>query len=200
MTASSVTAPTTLLDAYWPARAGAAWRRAVILALAGSAILALSAKIAVPMWPVPVSMQTFAVLMLGAAYGWRLAGATVALYLAGGIAGLPVFAQGAGPAYFAGTTGGYLVGFAAAAMLVGWLAERGWDRRPLQTAAAMVLGNLVIYALGLAWLYVLLGSIRGVEGWGLSNTVAAGLTPFLLGDALKIALASALLPLAWRRR
>lgn len=200
MTANADPAPATLLDAYWPGGEIAGWRRAVILALVGSGILALSAKINVPMWPVPVSMQTFAVLIIGAAYGWRLAGATVLLYLLQGIAGLPVFAQGAGPAYFAETTGGYLVGFLIAAVLVGWLAERGWDRHPVRTAAAMVLGNIVIYAAGLAWLYVLLGSIRGVEGWGLSETISEGMTPFLVGDALKIAVAAAVLPLAWRRR
>lgn len=194
------TVPATLLDAYWPAAGGTRAWRPFVLAVVGSGLLAISAKISVPMVPVPISMQTFVVLVIGAAFGWRLAGATVLLYLVEGIAGLPVFSQGAGPAYFAGTTGGYLVGFLAAAVLVGWLAERGWDRSVAWTAAAMVLGNVVIYVLGLAWLYVVITTIRGVDGFGLPQLLAAGLTPFLIGDALKIALASALLPLAWRSR
>ena len=201
MTAQPETAaPTTLLEAYWPGSIRSRAWRAVVLAVVGSGLLALSAKLNVPMVPVPISMQTFVVLVIGAAFGWRLAGATVLLYLAEGIAGLPVFAQGAGPAYFAGTTGGYLVGFLAAATLVGWLAERGWDRNVAWTAAAMVLGNVVIYVLGLAWLYVVITMIRGIDGFGLPQLLAAGLTPFLIGDALKIALASAVLPLAWRVR
>lgn len=164
--------------------------RAIVLIAAGSVLMTVSAKLTVPFWPVPLSMQTFAALLIGAAYGWRLGGITVLAYLAQGAMGVPVFAgAGAGLPYLLGPTGGYLLGFIVAAMAVGWLAERGWDRRVLTTLAAMVIGNLVIYALGVGWLTTIVGSVE--------RAFALGLLPFLLGDALKIALATALLPYAW---
>ena len=134
-------------------------------------------------------MQTFAVLVIGAAYGWRLGAATLALFLAEGAVGLPVFAGfKGGLSILYGPTGGYLFGFVAAAGLVGWLAERGWDRQLLTTAAAMFLGNVVIYVPGLLWLTKFVGA---------GQVLAAGLTPFLIGDGLKLLLAVAALPLAW---
>src|SRR5690606_34764628 len=120
------------------------------------ALLWVSAKIYIPLWPVPVTMQTFVVLTIGLAYGARLGGATVLAYLIAGAVGLPVFSgswsEGGGFVHLMGTTGGYLVGFAVAAWIGGRLAERGWDRSLPLAAAAMVIGNLVIYALGLGWL------------------------------------------------
>lgn len=164
--------------------------RAIVLIAAGSVLMTVSAKLTVPFWPVPLSMQTFAALLIGAAYGWRLGGITVLAYLAQGAMGVPVFAgAGAGLSYLLGPTGGYLLGFAIGAVVVGWLAERGWDRRVLTTLAAMVIGNLGIYALGVGWLTTIVGSVE--------RAFALGLLPFLLGDALKIALATALLPFAW---
>jgi biotin transport system substrate-specific component len=179
----------TLAEAVWSPATGSNPVRAVVLALIGTALLAISAKIQVPFWPVPMTMQTFAVLVLGMAYGWRLAGASVLFYLAQGAIGLPVFAAGGGIAYFAGPTGGYLLGFLLAAVAVGWLAEHGWDRSPLRTLAAMLIGTAVIFALGLAWLATLIG---------LPQAIGAGLVPFLPGEAVKIALATAILPFAWR--
>lgn len=168
--------------------------RNVALAIAGSLALWVSAKIQVPFYPVPVTMQTFVVLAMGMAFGSRLAVASVALYLAQGALGLPVFAgtpeKGIGLAYIMGPTGGYLLGYLPAAALCGWLAERGWDRSVLKTALAMVAGNLVIYALGVTWL----GS---VIGWD-KPVLEYGLYPFLYGDLAKLALASALLPLIWK--
>ena len=188
MSDSSLASPN-LAQALWPATVGNRALRALLLAIAGSALLTLSAKIQVPFWPVPMTMQTFAVLVIAMAYGPRLGAGTVALYLAEGAAGLPVFANGGGFAYFAGPTAGYLIGFLVAAALIGWLGDRGWDRRVVTTLAAMALGTVVIFAFGVAWLSVLIGVAKAIAG---------GLTPFLLGAAFKIALAAAVLPLAWR--
>ncbi len=179
----------TLAGALWPAKENTRWLRATVLVLVGTALLTLSAKIQVPFWPVQMSMQTFAVLVIGAVYGARLAGATVALYLAQGAIGLPVFGLGAGLAYMAGPTGGYLIGFLVAAIVVGWLAERGFDRRWPTALAAFLIGDIIIFAFGIAWLTGLIGFEKAVAG---------GLLPFLPAEALKIALAMAVLPLAWK--
>ena len=193
MTVTDNATTLTLADAIWPARSEISVPRAVILATIGVALLWISAKIQIPLWPVPVTMQTFVVLTLGLAYGARLGAATIVAYLAAGAVGLPVFAggwsEGGGFVHLYETTGGYLVGFAFAAWICGALAERGWDRSLPHAAAAMLIGNIVIYALGVAWLAYLIGLAKAVE---------FGLLPFLLGDALKIALGAVTLPLAWR--
>ncbi len=189
--ADTTTSPQpTLIGAAWPEGSLARPIRLAILALAGSALLTLSAKVQVWPGPVPVTMQTFVILVLGMTYGWRLGGATLLLYLAEGAIGLPVFAKGGGIAYFSGPTGGYLVGFVLAAVAAGWLAERGWDRRPATTALAMLIGNVVIYVPGLLWLAMIVGWDKPVLEWGLY--------PFLVGDLVKLALAAAALPLAWK--
>lgn len=185
MTAHSL-ARTSIAQRLWPAAgAQASLLRAVVLAVFGSLLLALSAKVQVPFWPVPMTMQTFVVLMLGAAYGWRLGGATVLLYLAEGALGLPVFAgAGTGPAYMMGPTGGYLAGFVAAAVATGFLVERGWGRSLPLLTLAMLIGHAVILGLGVAWLALGLNL-----GW--AKAVAVGLTPFWAATALKTALAVA---------
>ena len=187
---------TTLIAAIWPdadTRASR-WLRHALLAVTGSLALALSSKIQVPFFPVPMTMQTFVVLALGFAYGWRLGGATVLLYLAEGAVGLPVFAgtpeRGTGLVYMMGSTGGYLVGYVLAAVVCGWLAERGWDRRVVSTGLAMLVGNVLIYIPGLVWLGILFGWDKPLLAWGL--------TPFVWGDLTKVAFAAAVLPLAWR--
>jgi biotin transport system substrate-specific component len=160
--------------------------------VAGSLVVAASAQIAVPLpWtPVPITGQTLGVLLVGAALGARRGAAALVLYLAEGAVGLPVFAGGAaGAARLAGPTGGYLIAFPAAAWLVGWLAERGFDRRVGTTAAAMALGTALILAAGAAWLSFFVG---GDRVW------AAGVAPFLPGAVIQIGVASAALPLAWR--
>ena len=179
----------TLAEVLWSPAAGSSAVRAIVLAVIGSLLLTISAKIQVPFWPVPMTMQTFVVLALGVAYGWRLAGATVLLYLAQGALGLPVFAGGGGLAYMAGPTGGYLAGFLLAAVAVGSLAERGWARSAPSTLAAMLIGTAIIFGCGIAWLATLIG---------LPQAISAGLVPFLLSEAVKIALATALVPSAWR--
>ena len=168
--------------------------KSAALVLAGIAGLVIASKIRVPMWPVPVTMQTFAVLVLGAAYGLRLSLVTVLGYLVLGAAGFAVFAgESAGLAYMAGPTGGYLSGFVAAMALMGALARRGWDRSVLGMGAAMVLGNAVIYGFGLAWMSWLFAADKGL-GWVLHY----GMVNFLAGDALKLALAAMVMPLAWK--
>ena len=190
MSAISLTQPT-MISVLWPASGTQAWLRNLVLMVVGSLFVAASAQVQVPMWPVPFTGQTFAVLVVGMAYGSRLGAATLALYLAEGAVGLPVFANfSAGYGVLIGTTGGYLAGFVLAAGLTGYLAERGWDRSVLQTGLAMVAGNLVIYMLGLLWLGTVVGWDKPLLEWGLY--------PFLIGDLLKVILAAICLPLAWR--
>jgi biotin transport system substrate-specific component len=164
------------------------------LVMLGVLALVLAAKIRVPMWPVPMTLQTLAVLTIGAAYGTRLGVVTLLSYVALGAAGVAVFAgEGAGLSYLAGPTAGYLLGFVVAAGLMGALARRGWDRSVLRMMAALALGNLVIYACGLPWMAWLFLETKGaawVVQWGMTN--------FLLGDALKLALAAMLLPAVWK--
>jgi biotin transport system substrate-specific component len=180
----------TLIGRIWPVGRKSLALRWAALMIAGSALTALSAQIEVPLKPVPITMQTFAVLVVGMAYGWRLGAATLALYLAEGAIGLPVYAGfSSGPAALFGPTGGYLFGFVLAAGIIGWLAERSWDRNVWTTALAMLIGNIVLYVPGLVVL-------AQFVGW--DQTVPLGLTPFVVGDALKLALAACLMPLAWR--
>jgi len=189
----SLQAPT-FAALLWPARdsGAAAAFRAVVLAVLGSALLALSAKIQVPIPPVPMTLQTLVVLLIGATYGWRLGGGAVLLYLVEGMLGLPVFANTPpavpSPAYLLGPTGGYLVGYVAAAVAMGLLAERGWDRSLGRVVVMMTIGHAIIFAFGLAWLAYLFGPGKA---W------LVGAAPFLLGTVLKTALAAALMKAAW---
>jgi biotin transport system substrate-specific component len=180
----------TLAATLWPQQAASRIARFAALAIGGALALAMSAKAQVPFYPVPMTLQTLVVLAIGAAFGARLAAATVLLYLAEGVLGLQVFAgASAGPAYMAGPTGGYLVGFLVAAALVGWLAERGWDRSLGWLLAAAAFGDLAILACGFAWLAGLIGPEKAWLG---------GVVPFLPADVLKTLLASALVAAAWR--
>ncbi len=203
----SVSAATqsTLIAALWPATKGRAALRVALLALAGSAFVAVSAQFQVPLWPVPITGQTFGVLVVGMVLGWRLGAASLLLYMAEGTMGLPVFAKfAAGPGVIAGPTGGYIVGFVLAAAIVGYLAQRGWDRNVGLTALAMLIGNIAIYLPGLPWLALWYAGpgVQYIEAAGaataLGAALAKGLMPFLIGDALKLALAAMLFPVAWR--
>jgi biotin transporter BioY len=183
-------------DVYPRAPLALAWRPQTGLAgqiglvVLGSLLVALAAQIKIPMWPVPVTMQTLAVLLVGALLGSRLGALSMLLYLGEGLLGLPVFAGwGSGPAYFAGPTAGYLFGFVAAAFVVGWLCERGWDRKVSTAVLAMLLGNVTIYLFGLPWLARFVGVDRVLQ---------AGLLPFIPGDILKIILAALILPAGWK--
>jgi biotin transport system substrate-specific component len=160
----------------------------VILVALGTALLALSAKINLPLPYVPMTLQTLVVLMIGAAYGWRLGSATVIAYLAEGAIGLPVFAGPVGGlAPLLGPTAGYLAGFVAAAFITGWLSERGWDRSVPRLFVAMGLGHIVILAAGFAWLAF--GMKLGVEkAW------LVGIVPFVAASVIKNALGAAFVP------
>ena len=171
-------------------------KRAALVVL-GIAALAIAAKIRVPFWPVPITMQTFVVLTVGAAYGPRLGVATMFGYLVVGALGFDIFtsssAENHGLAYMMGGTGGYLVGFVLAAGVLGWLARQGWDRNIWKMAAAMLAGNAIIYVPGVLWLGYLYAE---TQGWAV--VLDWGLWPFLAGDALKLALAALILPMAWK--
>ena len=165
-----------------------------VLVIAGIAFLAIAAKIKVPMFPVPMTMGTFAVLTMGAAYGERLGLVTILGYMLIGALGFDIFAgssaENFGLTYMKGGTGGYLVGYVLAVIALGKLARSGWDRSALKMAGAMLLGNALIYVPGLIWLGMLYGWDKPILQWGL--------TPFLLGDVLKLAMAAIILPFAWK--
>lgn len=186
----------TLFEQFLPASVpqSTVWARNALAIIAGSMLLTVSAKVSIPFYPVPLTLQTLVVLCLGMVLGPRLGAAAVLAYLAQGAMGLPVFAgtpeKGIGLAYMLGTTGGYLLGFVVAAYTVGLLAQKRWDRSRLTTIAAMIIGNAIIYAFGIVWLGSIIGWDKPVLAWGM--------TPFLLGDLAKILIAAALLPAAWK--
>jgi biotin transport system substrate-specific component len=153
----------------------------------GSVVLAASAQFSVPMYPVPMTMQTLVVLLIGLSFGARLGAATVGLYLAEGLV-LPVF-EGLKTWAMVETTTGYLIGFVVAAAVVGWLADRGWSRSIVLSFAAAVIGGAIVYLLGVPWLAAL-------KGWDIAITY--GLAPFVIGDLVKAGLAALCLPAAWQ--
>ena len=165
--------------------------RNVALVVGGTLFVALSALVQIPLpfTPIPLSLQTFAVLLTGAALGSRRGALSMAIYLLAGVAGVPWFAaQHSGWAF---ASFGYVVGFVAAAWLAGRLAEAGADRQVLKSTGLLVVGNVVIYAFGVT-------GLAASTGMGLGTAVAKGVVPFLIGDVIKIAVAAALLPTAWK--
>jgi len=186
----------TIADFLVPIRLGErvnARVRDVSLVVAGALLIYLTARVVIPVpgSPVPITGQTFGVLLVGGALGFRRGLIGVGLYVMLGVVGLPFFAEGrGGMSVIWGATGGYLIGFVIAGALVGRLAELGWDRKIGGALGAMLLGSAVIYAIGLPWLGMVSSSTP-------EETIALGLTPFLLGDALKLVLAAVLFPVAW---
>lgn len=163
--------------------------------LGGVALIAVSAKVQVPFWPVPMTLQTLAIMAIFAAYGLRLSLATIIAYLAAGFAGFSVFAGPvAGPAYFAGPTVGFLVGFVIAAAIVGYGADQGWAKNPFKLFATMVLADVAVFALGFLWLGFMFVSAKSGNTLGAAVAFKAGVQPYILADLVKIALASALIP------
>jgi biotin transport system substrate-specific component len=179
-----------LASVLWPEQAGeiSSALRAVVLVALGTALMTLSAKVNLPLPYVPITLQTLAVLTIGATYGWRLGSATMIAYLAEGAIGMPVFAGPVGGlAPLLGPTGGYLFGFVLAAFVTGFLAERGWDRSVIRLFAAMAIGHTAIFAAGFVWLAF--GTGLGVErAW------LVGVMPFMAATLIKNALGAALVP------
>lgn len=186
----------TIADFLVPIRVGERLNtkaRDIALVVAGALLIYLTARISIPVpgSPVPITGQTFGVLLVGGALGFRRGLIAIALYVLLGVVGLPFFADAKGGlSVIWGATGGYLIGFVVAGAVVGRLAELGWDRRIGGALGAMLVGSVIIYAIGLPWLQV-------VTGFTVEKTIAEGLTPFLVGDAMKLALAAVLFPAAW---
>ncbi len=190
----AVTMNRVLSETFGPTEGSARVAKDVALVLAGIAALTIAAKIRVLTWPVPITMQTFAVLTIGAGFGLRLGLITLLGYLALGAAGATVFTgDTAGLVYMAGPTGGYLVGFAFATAAMGLLARRGWDRSVIGMAGAMLIGTAIIYAFGLAGMSALFLADKG-GAWVLQH----GMVNFLIGDALKLVLAALVVPGLWK--
>ena len=175
-TSRSTTLVSTLFPAHTPS---AVLLRSLAVIIVANLLLIASAHVRVPMYPVPMTMQTFAVLAIGLTAGWRLGGAAVLTYLAQGAIGLPVFTGGAGLAYMMGPTGGYLAGFFAAAVIAGWAATQG---SIVLKIGGVILANVVLMVIGVAYLSTLIG---------LEPAIANGLLPFIYGEAVKIGLAIA---------
>ena len=161
----------------------------IMFLVLGVAILSLSAHFKVPFYPVPMTLQTLVVLLIGMSYGLHLGGATILSYLLLGGLGAPVFSGGAGFAYLIGPTGGYLTGFFVAVTVLGLLAERGMGKSWITSGALAVIGTVIIYALGLSWLTSIIGYEKAIQ---------FGLMPFVFGDCLKIVIVTLSLPLAWK--
>ena len=157
----------------------------ILLALFGTFLLAISSKVQVPFWPVPMTMQTFVIFLIGMTYGIRLSFATVALYLFEGAAGLPVFASGGGIAYLIGPTAGYLYGMLFASVAISYLANLGFSKTYFKATLSLLFGSIIIFSIGIIYL----GSIIGYE-----KAIAAGLLPFIPSELFKIALAVSLIP------
>ena len=180
----------TLYTRTFPRAAG--WMRDILLILLGALLVAGLAQVEIPLpfTPVPITGQTFGVLLVGAVLGSKRGALSLASYLSMGVIGLPFFAGGAhGLGIVIGATGGYLVGFVIAACVIGLLAERGLERSVRTSLVPFFVGTTIIYACGIAWLSLVFGS--------LGKAVAAGLIPFLIGDAIKLIAASLVLPGAW---
>lgn len=181
-----------LVSLALPEKGAARLATQLLLAIAGTLLLTLSAKTKVVLGPVDISLQTLAVFLIAAAFGLRLGVATLLLYMAEGAMGFPVFQgtpeKGIGVAYMLGSTGGYLAGFVVMAAIVGWAADRGWDRRPVKLFNAILVSEIIMMAMGFAWLALLIGPEKSWQ---------FGVVPFIIGDLIKVALAASLVPAVW---
>lgn len=196
--AVTLTTPNTLLGLYQPKGEVAKLASNMATVVLGTLLITLCAKINVPVWPVPVTLQGFAIAALAAAFGMRIGVATVGLYLLEGALGLPVFATGGGLVYLVGPTGGFLLGFLALAAIVGLAADRGASGKPLALFGAMLLGDAVMFVLGFAWLAVMAGQAGWIDQTNvLGSAFAKAVQPFIVWDILKMALATLTVTGAW---
>ncbi len=172
------------------------WVSDIALVVAGTALVAVLAQVAIPLWPVPVTGQTLAVLLVGAGLGAARGAASLTLYALLGAVGLPIYSEASsGWSVLLGPTGGYIIGFIASAAIVGWAAERSWDRGWYKPIITFIGGSLVVFAFGLPWLAVSLGQL-GLPN-DLQSVLVAGFYPFIIGGLIKAAIAAALLPALW---
>ncbi len=203
--AVTLTTPSTLLGALAPTTAGRRLAAGLATIVLGTLFLTLCSKINVPVWPVPVTLQTFGVAALAAAFGWRISLATIALYIAEGLAGLPVFAGGlAGPAYLFRPTGGFIVSWLLVSLVVGRAADMGLSRRLLPLFGVMLVGDAISFAFGYAWLVTVLSAMKSVAPAEVMGAAFDGaIKPFIVWDVLKMAFAALSVAGGWsllRRR
>ncbi|CAN7178139.1 MULTISPECIES: biotin transporter BioY [unclassified Devosia] len=196
--AVTLTTPNTLLGAFQPKSDAAKLATNLATVVLGTLVITIAAKINVPVWPVPVTLQSLAIAALAAAFGARIGVATVALYLAQGAMGLPVFATGGGLPYLMGPTGGFLLGFLVMAGIIGFAADRGASAKPMTLFGAMLVGEAVLLALGFAWLLLLSGQAQWIDQTNVvASAWAKAVQPFLVWDVLKMALAALTVTGAW---
>ena len=175
-----------LINQIFPTSGISSYVKNILLIIFGSFLLAVSSKVQVPFWPVPMTMQTFVVFLIGMSYGWRLSFFTLFVYIIEGALGLPVFATGAGLAYLMGPTAGYIYGMLLAAIVIGFLSEKGFSNTYFMSLISLLIGSVIIFTLGVGYL----GSIIGYD-----KAINFGLLPFIPSELFKIALAVALIPL-----
>lgn len=190
--ATTFASPNTLLGLYQPKSRAARLASAAAITVLGSLLITAAAKVNVPVWPVPVTLQSMAIAIIVGAFGFRLGVATVALYLAQGLAGIPVFAGSfAGLPYLLGPTGGFLIGFLVNAAVTGWLADRGAMRNILSGFGAMLAGNAVMFVFGFVWLLALSGSASWIDPASpVASAWRGAVQPFIVWDILKMAFAA----------
>ena len=174
-----------LINQIFPTTGTSTYIKNILLILFGSFLLAISAKVQVPFWPVPMTMQTFVVFLIGMSYGWKLSFFTLSAYIIEGALGLPVFASGAGLVYLMGPTAGYIYGMFLAAIIIGLLSEKGFSDTYIKCLFSLLIGSLIIFSIGVAYL----GSIIGYD-----KAISFALLPFLPSEIFKIALAVFLIP------
>ena len=178
-----------LINYIWPLKKSNVILKNIILVVLGTVILTISAKIQIPFWPVPMTMQTFIVFIIGMSYGFALGSYTLIAYLVLGAIGLPVFAKGGGILYLTGPTAGYLYGMLFAVAVIGFLAEKGYAKSYFKSLFALLVGTILIFVLGISFL----GTVIGYD-----KALSAGLYPFVLSEIFKIALAVAIIPTIWK--
>jgi biotin transport system substrate-specific component len=197
--AVTLTTPQTLLGTFSGESDSVRALPALATVVLGTLFLVVCSKISVPVWPVPVTLQTYGVVALAAAFGWRIGLATVVLYIVEGLMGLPVFAGAmAGPAYLFGPTGGFIVSWVLVSVIVGWAADKGVSRHVLPLFCIMLLGDAVSFAFGYAWLVVVLATLKGVAPTAVMGAAFDGaIKPFIVWDIVKMAFATSTVIGAW---